>query len=144
VKAITVIQPWADAILFLGKNIENRTQPTKLRGFLVIHSSQKWSKEGEVWIRQNFKGFAGIEEEDRFIEQAAQRRGMFLGSCELADCVNFFKMKDRPFSDRMWASGPWCYVLKNPKACKPIPALGRLGIWETPPSLFKAELEKTL
>ena len=37
-KAITIKQPWAWAIIFAGKDIENRTWHTHDRGPLLIHA----------------------------------------------------------------------------------------------------------
>lgn len=37
-KAITIKQPWAWAIIFAGKDIENRSWYTKYRGPLLIHA----------------------------------------------------------------------------------------------------------
>jgi hypothetical protein len=39
-KALSVCQPWAWAILHGGKTIENRHRPTRHRGPLVIHASR--------------------------------------------------------------------------------------------------------
>lgn len=45
-RALTVQQPWAWAIVHGGKNIENRTQMWKYRGPLAIHAGQRWSDRG--------------------------------------------------------------------------------------------------
>jgi hypothetical protein len=39
-KAISVRQPWADAIVWHGKTIENRTWNTGYRGPLLIHAAK--------------------------------------------------------------------------------------------------------
>ncbi|OZE10228.1 hypothetical protein CH249_14200 [Rhodococcus sp. 05-2255-3B1] len=46
-KALTVQQPWAWAIIDGGKTIENRTQNWKYRGPLAIHAGNRWSERGE-------------------------------------------------------------------------------------------------
>jgi hypothetical protein len=46
VKALTVQQPWAWAIIHGGKDVENRTQLWKYRGLLVIHAGARWSTRG--------------------------------------------------------------------------------------------------
>lgn len=38
-KALSLIQPWADAVVFLGKDIENRVWSTSFRGLFLIHAS---------------------------------------------------------------------------------------------------------
>ncbi len=37
-KAISVRQPWAEAIIRGGKNVENRSWMTKYRGLIAIHA----------------------------------------------------------------------------------------------------------
>jgi len=39
-KALSVRQPWAHAILRGGKNIENRSWPTELRGTIALHAAR--------------------------------------------------------------------------------------------------------
>lgn len=45
-KALTVQQPWAWAIIHGGKNTENRTQSWRYRGPLAIHAGARWSEHG--------------------------------------------------------------------------------------------------
>lgn len=47
-KALTVQQPWAWAIVKGGKNVENRTQLWRYRGPLAIHAGARWSERGCV------------------------------------------------------------------------------------------------
>ena len=37
-KCLTICQPWAWAIVAAGKDVENRTRPTRYRGPLLIHA----------------------------------------------------------------------------------------------------------
>lgn len=45
-KALTVQQPWAWAIIHGGKDVENRTQAWGYRGPLAIHAGARWSDRG--------------------------------------------------------------------------------------------------
>lgn len=45
-KALTVQQPWAWAIIYGDKNIENRTQAWTYRGPLAIHAGARLSQRG--------------------------------------------------------------------------------------------------
>lgn len=45
-RAITVHQPWAWAILFGGKTVENRTRITHHRGPVAVHAGARWSDRG--------------------------------------------------------------------------------------------------
>lgn len=40
VKALSLRQPWANAVLYLGKTIENRVWRTHFRGEFLIHAAQ--------------------------------------------------------------------------------------------------------
>lgn len=45
-KALTVQQPWAWAIVHGGKDVENRTQAWSYRGPLAVHAGQRLSERG--------------------------------------------------------------------------------------------------
>ena len=47
-KILTVRQPWAWAIAHGGKTTENRSQPTRHRGPVLIHAGKGWSNRGGV------------------------------------------------------------------------------------------------
>jgi hypothetical protein len=46
-KALSVCQPWAWAIVSGLKTVENRSRPTRHRGLLVIHASRSRRYLGE-------------------------------------------------------------------------------------------------
>src|SRR6266705_2697241 len=47
-KALSVRQPWAWAIIHARKDIENRTWKTHFRGQVAIHSSRKLDSDSEL------------------------------------------------------------------------------------------------
>ena len=47
-KAISLWQPWAWAITHAGKDVENRTWPTRYRGPLLIHAAKRRNTEDEI------------------------------------------------------------------------------------------------
>ena len=47
VRALTVQQPWAWAIVSAGKTTENRTQMWSFRGPLLVHAGARWSERGD-------------------------------------------------------------------------------------------------
>lgn len=67
-KALTVRQPWAWAIIHGGKNVENRGAGfTKTyRGPLLIHASGAWSERGRLDARVDnaYRRVAGVGERD--------------------------------------------------------------------------------
>ena len=46
VRVLTVRQPWAWAIIQGGKDVENRSGPTKHRGPLLIHAGSAFEPDG--------------------------------------------------------------------------------------------------
>lgn len=115
-RAITVMQPWAWAILHAGKGYENRNWQTEYRGPLVIHAGvgKTWMRDGLAFLKQH-----RIEPPKQF------EFGAVLGVVDVIDCV-------RPAEtgpDR-WAFGPWCLQLDDPRPLAvPVPMRGQLGLW---------------
>jgi hypothetical protein len=111
-KCLTVCQPWAWAIVYGPKRIENRTWPTSYRGPLLIHAGKSRSRLGDF----------GPDEP----EPAAMSFGAIIGLAELVDCVPVQDVAGQPF-----AEGPWCWRLGNVRPLKKIvPMPGRLSLWD--------------
>jgi len=121
--AISIRQPWAYAILFLGKDVENRKWKTNFRGRVLIHASKRFDNEGWEYILERFPNFSGILAAQKDIAPM----GGIVGSVEITDCTNENIKSD------WWAGSPnYGFVLKDPKTCKFFPYKGRLGIFEVP------------
>jgi hypothetical protein len=132
-KAITIRQPWAWAILNAGKDIENRSWNTGFRGLVAIHAA---------------KGMTKYEYEDgcEFIKSIKQRikipmyedleRGAIIGVVEITDCV-----QDYPSP---WFFGEYGFVLSHPrKLPKSISCKGALSFWDVPHHVEKL-IKKTI
>ena len=112
-KAISVRQPWAWAIIHAGKDIENRTWRTHYRGEMAIHASSKLDENAKLP-----RGSLKPGEEDLIFSE-------IIGLVDLVDVIESSRSK--------WFSGPFGYVLTNPRPLsKPIPCKGALGIWNVP------------
>ena len=121
-KALTVRQPWAWSIFNAGKDVENRSWYTPLRGRVAIHAAQ-------VLTRQQYKSACKyIRNSNRQIEIPSLeclQRGAILGVVEITDCV-----RD---SDSMWFEGRYGLVLARPKLLsQPIRCKGGLKLWYLP------------
>ena len=119
-KALTIQQPWAWAIINGRKKIENRSWVTTYRGTLLIHAGK-----GRNWlnnpIARDLCPDAPPENELIF--------GAIIGAAEIVDCVPIESVKHDPF-----ASGPFCWMLSNAQRFqRPVSCVGKLGLW-TPPS----------
>ncbi len=115
---LSIHQPWAHAILHLGKDIENRTWSTKYRGPLLIHASKSLaSYKRELsydWMARYGVALPSLDE---------MAFGAILGVVDLTDCIN------TPVQS-VWAENAWKWVLKNPVLCeKPIPLRGQQGLF---------------
>jgi hypothetical protein len=57
-KAISIRAPWAWAILHAGKDVENRTWPTNVRGTVAIHASNSMGRAYYEWACKEIKRIA--------------------------------------------------------------------------------------
>lgn len=96
-KALSIRQPWADAIIYCGKDIENRTWNTKLRGRILVHAAKTVDQEAPEWVWSMVREFS----------PDIPLLGGIIGSVEVVDVVEK--------SDSKWFMGPKGFVLKNPK-----------------------------
>jgi len=124
VKAITVRQPWAHAIIHFGKDIENRSWPTNHRGRIAIHAATGMSKH-EYYSASTF--FRSVRPE-LHVPEGELIRGAIVGTALLVDCVTE--------SRSPWFMGPHGFVLRDPIAVEPIPYKGQLGLWNLPDDIL--------
>lgn len=124
-KALTVRQPWAWAIISGRKRIENRTWCTPVRGRIAIHSSQK--PEGD-WRRLA----AMLEDATTWNACRESPNGTILGTVELVDCVE--ESDDYSFAGRPH----YGFVLADPRPLrKPIQVRGSRRFWTVPPNIAR-------
>lgn len=124
--ALSVRQPWAHAIIYFQKDVENRTWQAvnhglRIRGRIAIHASKGMGK-------------AEFREASDFIDSmgwvcpaaSALRRGGIIGSVEVVDVVS---KHDSP-----WFFGPRGLILRDPRPCTFVPAVGALGYFRWKPA----------
>lgn len=114
-KILSIRQPWAWAILNCGKDIENRSWPTKIRGEIFVHASKIYDVDGEDYLES-----MGFHVPD-VPGSAMIPLGGICGSVEIVDCVTE--------SDSHWFYGPYGFVLRNPKRLPFFPCKGQLGFF---------------
>lgn len=116
-KALSLTQPMAWAI-FHGKNIENRTWPTKVRGRVMIHASKNFDAEDYHWLLDNASRLSIVVP-----TKHGFTFGALLGEVDIIDCVRVHASQ--------WFFGPYGFVLVNPVLYDmPIPMRGQLGFFE--------------
>ncbi len=158
-KALTVQQPWAWAIIQGGKNVENRTQLWKYRGPLAIHAGLSWADNGERdhrvrgivadHIVQADENAARDWLRNRKMPRDFMAFGAIIGTVDLVDihtatedcyfahpCYYWGDLHDgRDVRGRFQSPRRITHlVLENPRPlADPIPCKGALGLW-TPPA----------
>lgn len=125
-KALTVCQPYADALLG-PKPFENRKWYCKHRGLLVIHAgkSRDWldtlsDEELATWPDYDPSQFLF---------------GFLIGVVLVTDCLRY------DVGMGPWASGPFCIRRQNPvRLPEPIPWRGALGLFDVPDEMILKQL----
>lgn len=113
-RALSIRQPWADAIVHHGKDIENRDWSTRFRGPVCIHAARAWG-EAE---RQTLLSLV----EDGLLPDARHGPlGGIIGIAEIVDCVDA--------SSSPWFYGRHGFVLRNARPVPFIPVRGALSFF---------------
>ncbi len=113
-KALSIRQPWADAIIWHGKDVENRTWWTRYRGPVLIHAAKVWGKEEQ-------RTLLVLVSEGVFLDTNEPLLGGIIGRAEIVDCVTAM--------DSPWFSGPYGFVLRNAEPLPFQPCRGALGFF---------------
>ena len=135
-RALSVRQPWAWAIIHAGKDVENRTRRTHYRGPLLIHASNS-GFHGDRFVNNCIR-IARLNpacmHEMGLPEQWAKNRGHrsrspqhnfggIIGQVDLVDCVRDHRSP--------WAEPELFHlVLANPRPLPFFPCPGRLQLFE--------------
>lgn len=123
--ALSVRQPWAWAIIYAGKDIENRSWQAvnhglAQRGRIAIHAAKGLTRYEYEDAAETITAITGRPPPPaRDLE-----RGGIIGSVEVVDVVSR--------SASPWYFGPRGLVLRDPQPCAFVPAVGQLGYfrWE--------------
>lgn len=140
-KAISVRQPWAWAIMHAGKRIENRTQAWKYRGPLAITASLAWAREGflDPVVREALAvQHPGLIDTKHAGAVSVFPRGAVLGVADLVDLHIAADQCCAPWGQHPARLGavarPTTHlVLQNLLPLSvPVPVRGALGLWNLP------------
>lgn len=115
-KALSIRQPWADAIIWHGKDVENRSWQTRYRGPVLIRAAKAWGpneKADLAWVEDATA--TKLEDVDRPL------LGGIIGQAEIVDCVAAM--------DSKWFFGPFGFVLRNAEPLPFQPCRGALGFF---------------
>ncbi len=119
-RALTVRQPWAWAIGYGGKDVENRTWNTTYRGPLAIHAASRWDGEQASARVYELTGAYLVKSVESAIVAVADLVGVCTtrGSSDVCGC------------------GPWAvtgqyhwHLAGVRPLADAVPCKGRLGLW---------------
>ena len=132
-KALTIWQPHAWAIIYAGKDIENRKWwPFKYRGPLLIHAGKRKDLE---YIKNAFWDMDDLVTVLRPTPRALKFGGV-IGRVELVDVVQGH--------DSPWFEGKCGLVLANPQALPFTPWRGAQGLFDIPEEALAASTDGPL
>ncbi|MDZ7735912.1 MAG: ASCH domain-containing protein [Gammaproteobacteria bacterium] len=123
-KALSIRQPWAFAIVNGWKPVENRTWPTRYRGRILIHAGKKEETEDIEGVLEMIAGQTGLPiltVIEMYFEQQRTFGGI-VGAATLVDCVTS--------CDSSWFAGPYGFVLRDAIRYEYIPCRGALGFFD--------------
>lgn len=124
-KALSVRQPWAWAILHAGKDVENRSWRTKYRGWVLIHAARRIDRGALAQLRGDRPAITWPAERELVT-------GALLGRVLLTGCTEMHWS--------WWAEpGCWHWDLELPRPfAEPVPWRGSLGLFTVPDEAIPA------
>lgn len=117
-RALTIRQPWAAAIAYADKRVENRVWPTSYRGPVLIHAGKTIDQRSGRLVAAVVRGLQ-------------MERGAVLAVARITDCHDGSQERT-PCS--LWAAeGQFHHLLDEVTALPlPIPWRGAQGLWVPP------------
>lgn len=127
--ALSVRQPWAHAIVHLGKDIENRTRRFGHRGLTLIHASAGITADEYVEADDEISRRTGL----RLPPAHQLDRGGIVGVVEIVDSISAADVR----SSGPWWRGPYGLVLANARPLPFIPCKGTVAplFWRPTPEV---------
>jgi ASCH domain len=133
-KALSVLQPWAQLLVLGHKRYEFRSWKTQHRGPLLIHAGLRFPDEARALCQ--LKPIRALLAEGGFDYPSDLHLGALLGSVHLEDClpteqVLFENPDDMALTLGDCRPGQWAWQMSCPEAWPtPIPYQGKLGLFE--------------
>ena len=137
-KALSIHQPWAWAILQAGKTVENRTWSTKYRGPILVHASKsRASYDREKTLDWKARYGVDLPPWEELVT------GAVVGVVDVVDCVS--PTSSRAIRLNPWTEGPVCWVLAKPRLlAKPVPFRGAQRLFEVPDELISVGVRSAM
>lgn len=136
-KALTLAQPVASAMIHGGKYIENRTwRPAEAPGLVAVHAGSKWwagpGVKAKTTARPNLHGLDYTAQ--RWVPWGEMPPPEELPTRAFVGVISVTSIEPVDRVHDSWAIGPWCWMVDHVWALdEPIPwRTGRLGLWTIP------------
>jgi len=135
-RILTVRQPWSEAIIFGGKDVENRVTNVagSFRGTVAIHSAKRPATPAE-WRAFEIRYPSAMSQMMDTVPWSQEEFGVIIGVVDLVDVHDptdmlFGHSPDHPTTCSLWAEpAAFHLVLENPRPlAEPIPFKGALGL----------------
>lgn len=130
-RALSLTRPWTWLVLHGGKDIENRSWPTRYRGPLVIHGAMSKDVESTTPFLNLLTPTAASALDQALADGSVMDLGL-LGVVDVVGCCTSWVDGGLVHcACSGWAMpGQAHWQLANPRPFrKPIPARGALGLW---------------
>ncbi len=148
-KALSLRQPWAHAVLYYGKTLENRRWSTTFRGEFLIHAAKGMTRdeyddaEDSVAYHSGWTvdGSSGISDRALFAADFKTRghRGGFVGTAHLVTVIPpCWGNAGGLFDNLPRCAHPWhmpeqyAFVLEDVRPIPFVPYKGALGFFDVP------------
>lgn len=140
-KALSIRQPWAWAIVHAGKRIENRSWATSYRGPVLLHAGKgctlrEYNDARDFMTNPDFGQIEVVEHVLRTCNGVPELgdlpRGGIVGRADIVNCISA--------STSGWFFGPFGFVLENVRPLPFTPLRGSLGLFDVDESDL-AEIE---
>jgi hypothetical protein len=153
--ALTLWRPWPTLIFNAGKDVENRSWPTRHRGDLLIAAAGRWEPGALTFAKALGEMAArtgGDKPETAALDLPGDRRAYpagIIGVVELYDvCTYALQHPGQTCGCSWWASFNMAHwKIRNPRLFdQPIPHRGLQRLWQVADHTWpavKAQLEKT-
>jgi len=120
IKIISIKQPWASLVVGGLKDVENQTWPTRYRGPVLIHASQRADDVTGDDIERRF----GVR------PPSILPLGGAVGVTEIVDCV-------KPHPSKWYACSHWAFALANSRPLPFVKWKGALSIRDASAELLQ-------
>ena len=127
-KALSLWQPWAEAIAHGSKQVETRDWGTDYRGPIAIHAAKRWTEEERETAHYFYgQGWTSMVEPARgvvvCVAELVDVRMMTMTSCNLVPRTEY--------SLGLWEPGRYAWYLENVRRLShPLPLRGQRKLFE--------------